>query len=41
MSIGLIASPSKASREARALADVLRAVVGEADDERLALSKVA
>ena len=39
--IGLIASPSKASREARALADVLRAVVGEADDDRLALPKVA
>lgn len=33
--IGMIASPARPSREARALADVLRALVGESDDARL------
>lgn len=39
--IGLIASPARPTREAQALAQVLRQVVGEADDERLALAEVA
>lgn len=37
--IGLIFSPAKPTREAQALADVLRAVVGESDDETIGLAR--
>lgn len=36
VTIGMVSSPAPLTREATALADVLRAVVGEADDKRLA-----
>lgn len=39
--IGLISAPGKPSREARALAEVLRAVVAESGDDKVRLSNVA
>lgn len=41
VTIGMITAPGVPTREARALADVLRAVISESDDERTMLSKVA
>lgn len=39
--IGMIAAPGMPTREARALADVLRKVVGEGSEERVTLGQVA